>query len=209
MHKAKPLQAPPPSFYQVAINDYILDHQSHNLTDGQTRADVSFHLGAPQGLLPQDDAMHLFLDPASHVARQLPANAWQIHCDDSVTESEFHPWAQQTVQLMLETMLGKNMLGFEFVSEIGNLLSGCTEGHIEVRQIPLNQAEQLSQQLAGNNAQAAWLALFGQQLSMGQYAHTLSLFENIVQPDGRLLSSVNIPEQGEDWLMVLTVQQRQ
>lgn len=208
MNTVKTLHAPPPGFYQIAIADYILDHHSDNLSEGQTRADVSFHIGAPNNLVPQDDAMHLFLDPANHVTRQLSGDAWQIHCEDSVTENGFHLWAQQTVQLMLEAMLGKNMMGFEFVGEVRNLLRQTKGEYIVARHVPLNQAEQLSQRLADSSIQDAWLALFSHAPSMEMCSHVITVFQDHVPDEGGLLSSVNTLGKGADCLMVLTTHTR-
>lgn len=208
MTTANPLQ-PPASFYNIQIADHVLNLHSHNMQSDEDHPDVVFLIGAPAGLEPQSDAMHLYLDPANFPPRELPANAWQIRCDASIAEPAFHGWAQQCILLMIESMQGKNMMGFDFVGELGNLLRHTTGERIVVRLVPLEQAEQLSQSMAGIEVQDAWLAIFGHAPSMDLFFRTHALFEGLVHEEGRLLCSVNDLQQGEECLLLLTTQKNQ
>lgn len=197
---------PPASFYRIQISDHVLNLHSDNMQSDEEQPDVVFQICAPAELEPNGDAMHLYLDPAHCPKRVLPSNAWQIHCEESITDQAFHGWAQQCILLMIESMQGKNMMGFEFVGELGNLLRQTTGECIVARQVPLDQAEQLSQSLTGIPIQDAWLAIFSHADSMELFSRMYALFENQVHSEGRLLCSVNELQQGEEFLLLLTSQ---
>lgn len=197
---------PPASFYSIQIADHVLNLHSHTMQSDEDQPDVVFLIGAPAGLEPKGDAMHLYLDPAHCPPRALSGSAWQVHCEDSITEPAFHRWAQQCILLMIESMQGKNMMGFEFVGELGNLLRQTTGERIVARLVPLEQAEQLGKSLAGIPIQDAWLAIFSYAPSMELFSRIYALFEGRVYEEGRLLCSVNELQQGEDCLLLLTSQ---
>lgn len=213
MNTSKALQ-PPASKCSIRIADHILNLHSHNMQSDEDKPDVVFLIGAPARLEPQGDAteawtMHLYLDPAGCPPRALSGNAWQIHCEESVAESVFHGWAQQCILLMIESIVGPNLMGFCFVSQLSNLLRETTGERIVARLVPLDQTEQFSQSLAGIPIQDAWLAIFSHVPSIELFSHIATLFEDQIHPEGRLLCSVNVLQQGEESLLLLTTQPSQ
>lgn len=209
MNTIKKLQPPAHGLYRISIRDYLLNHHAQNTENEHDVIDIEFHIGAPDNELPKREGMHLFIDPADCLRRQLPTDAWQIHAEPSITSNDFHLWAQQVVQLMLEAMLGKNMIGFEFISELRNLLRQTTEQRIVLQHVPLDNAEQLSERIAASGIEHAWLALFSRSLPMNLYSRMATLFEQHIPDEGRFLSSANTLDKGEDCLMLMTVQARQ
>lgn len=204
------IKQPPASAWNIQIADYILNLHSHIQQSDENKLDLVFLIGATVGLEPLGNATeagttHLYLDPADYPPRTLSGNAWQIHCEESVVESAFHGWAQQCTQLMIEFMLGPHF--FESpMNRMFSLLDRRTDERIVAKMVPLNQAEQLSQSLAGIPIEGAWVATFSYAPSIEFYTRIGTLFQDQIHPEARLYCSAIIKQQGEECLLLLTTQ---
>lgn len=205
------IKQPPASAWNIQIADYILNLQSRIQQSDESKLNLVFLIGAPAGLEPPGNATeagttHLYLDPADCPPRTLSGNAWQIHCEESVAESAaFHGWAQQCTQLMIEFMLGPHL--FEsHINLMFSLLNRRTDERIVAKMVPLNQAEQLSQSLAGIPIEDVWVATFSYAPNMETYTRIAALFQDQIHPEAWLSSSAIIKQQGEESLLLLTTQ---
>lgn len=201
---------PPASAWNIRIADYILNQHSHIQHSDENKLNLVFLIGAPaefesQGNALEAGATHLYLDPADCPPRTLSGNAWQIHCEESVTESDFHGWAQQCTQLMIEFILETHLFD-SYMNLMFALLRRTTDERIVVKMVPLDQAEQLSQSLAGIPIEDAWVATFSYEPNMEFYNRIATLFEDQIHPETRFSYSAIVKQQGEESLLLLTTQ---
>lgn len=149
-----------------------------------TRCDLMIAIDAPELVMDVECMLQLYLDPADAPSRDLPENAWQVRCGQSLSSVTFAEWADDVARMLTRVLLEPAIVSVDLVDLKAFLCQSSTR-EMTCMLCDWTDQNQLPPPLEGKMFIGVLGALYAsaEQLNLRLFVNACTLFERMTSAE--------------------------